>query len=79
MVPILLGLYKWEYSVRNSEAQYLVWALVGRVNPQEQTARSKGSSGHMGKGSSPTGRTFGRGHAAFPQAKAPVDPRQQPH
>ena len=33
---------------------------MGRVNPQEQIARSKGSTGHMGRGSSLAERTFGR-------------------
>ena len=38
-----------------------VSALVGRENPQEQKARSSGSSGHMEGDISPAGRTFGRG------------------
>ena len=51
-------------------------APVGRVNSQEQRVRSKGSLGHMWRGSSPPGRTFGRGCAASPQAKVLADPRE---
>ena len=45
---------------------------MGRRNPQEQRVRPKWSSGHMGRGGSPAGRTLGRGCRATPQAKARV-------
>ena len=50
-------------------------ALVGRNNPQEKTARSRGPLGDMGKGGCPAGRTFGRG-SAYSQEKA-ADPGEQ--
>ena len=53
-------------------------ALVGRANPQEQTAKSKGASGHTGRGGSSAERAFGRGCAASPQEKIPANPREQP-
>ena len=49
-------------------------ALVGRANPQEQTARSEGSSGHTGRGGFTAERTFDRGCVASPQAKVPWAP-----
>ena len=54
-------------------------ALVGRVNLQEQIVKSEGSSGHIGRGSSPAERTFDTGCVASPQAKVPVGPGEQPH
>ena len=55
--------------------QFHTWgALVGRVNPQEQSG-VQGASGHTGRGGSPAGRTAGRGCAAPTQAKVPADRR----
>ena len=54
-------------------------ALVGRVNPQEQTVGSEGSSGPTLRGGSSVERSFGRGCVASPQAKVSVDPRENSH
>ena len=49
------------------------------MNPQEHVAAgSERSMGHMGRSSSPAWRAFGRGYTASPQAKVPVNPREQP-
>ena len=51
-------------------------ALAGRANPQEQTARSKGFSGHKGRSGSPAGRTSDRDCASSPQSKVSGTPEK---
>ena len=48
---------------------------MGRVNPQKQTGRSKGSVDHTGRRCSPARRAFGRG-CSVPTGKGPSRPQK---